>query len=198
MSVKILNYHTMKSGTEEIKRLKKLVRKLTDENEYLRSPLYLFEVTEAIQGSYSGLLNPPLKELLTTTLKQKACTFQLDINDIICIKSDGKIKWIFLTKKQKSISGELFESDKLQFTGSIADFCKKYDTPKIHLCTVSRSVAVNPNYYFLSSKKLLLVGNVNPHGIDIPISSRFVDNFIERKATLERISSFQKIDFHSK
>jgi hypothetical protein len=184
---------------KEIKRLRRLVKDLKAENEYLKSPLYLFEMTEAIQGTYSVLLNPPPLEF-SATKNQKACTFQIDINDIICVKSDGKIKWIYFVKKQTSIFGERSESDRLSFTGTIDDFCKKYDAPGIHLCIVSRSVAVNPHYYFINSKKLRLLGETNPHNKcnDIPISPKFINDFIERKSTLEKIISFQKIPFRSK
>lgn len=185
---------------KQIYELKKLVRGLTLENEYLKSPLYLFEITEAIQGRYSSLLNPPSQEFKTTSLKQKSCTFLINVTDIVCIQSDRKMKWIYFTKKQVSISGERFESDKLHFTGTIEDFCKKYDTTGIHLCMVSRSIAVNPSYYFLNSKKLQLLGNIIPHDTcnHLPISPKFINDFIERKTTLEKISSFQKIGFRSK
>jgi len=189
----------MDSKEEENKKLKKLIRALRKENEYLKSPLYLFQVTETIQSRYSILLNPPPQEF-STTKNQKSCTFQIDINDIICIKSDGKMKWIYFVKKQTSIYGERSESDKLHFTGTIDEFCKKYDAPRIHLCIVSRSVAVNPHYYFLNFKKLQLLGEINPHNLcnNIPISPKFVNNFIERKTALEKIISFQKITSRSK
>lgn len=183
-----------------IKELKKQIQQLREENEYLTSPLYLFEITEQIQNRYSILLSPPLKELSTTNNQQKNCVFKFDINDIVSIQSDGKVKWIYFSKGQESSSGARLVSDKLHYTGSLEEFCNQYDQPRIHLCIVSRSVAVNPSYYSLDGKKLKLVGKINPRGKcnNIPISLRFVKGFVERQETLKSIRSFQKIRFHSK
>lgn len=66
------------------------------------------------------------------------------------------MKWIYFDKKQTSISGKLSVSEKIHFTGTIDEFKKKYDNAQIDLCLVSRSVAVNPDLYFLSSETLHL------------------------------------------
>lgn len=184
----------------EFTKLKKQVAILREENDYLKSPLYLFEITEQIQGRYSILLNPPLKELSTTNNQQKNCVFKFDINDIVSIQSAGKVKWIYFSKQQESSSGARLVSDKLHYTGSLEEFCNQYDQPRIHLCIVSRSVAVNPSYYQLDGKKLKLMGKINPQGKcnNIPISQWFVKGFVERQETLKTIRSFQKIRFHSK
>lgn len=193
----------MNSGVikdSELKNLRKQVKLLQAENDYLKSPLYLFEITEQIQERYSILLSPPYKELSTTNNQQKNCVFKFDINDIVSIQSDGKVKWIYFVRQQESSSGARLVSDKLHYTGSLEEFCNLYDQPRMHLCIVSRSVAVNPSYYNLDVKKLKLVGKINPQGKcnNIPISQRFLKGFVERKETLKSIRSFQKIRFHSK
>ena len=184
----------------ELRNLRKQVILLQAENDYLKSPLYLFEISEQIQQRYSILLSPPFKELSTTNNQQKNCVFKFDINDIVSIQSDGKVKWIYFSKQQESCSGARLVSDKLHYTGSLEEFCNQYDQPRIHICIVSRSVAVNPSYYNLDGKKLKLVGKINPQGKcnNIPISLRFVKRFVERQETLKSIRSFQKIRFHSK
>lgn len=190
----------MDNKAKEIARLKKQISILRKENDYLKSPIYLFEITEQIQERYSILLSPPFKELSTTNNQQKSCVFKFDINEIVCIQSDGKVKWIYFVRQQESSSGARLVSDKLHYTGSLEEFCNLYDQPRIHLCIVSRSVAVNPSYYNLDGKKLKLVGKINPQGKcdNIPISQRFLKGFVERKETLTSIRSFQKIRFHSK
>ena len=193
----------MKADTKkdiEIAKLKKQVAILKEENNYLKSPLYLFEITEQIQERYSILLSPPSKALSTTNNQQKNCVFKFDINDIVCIQSDGKLKWIYFSKQQESDSGARLVSDKLHYTGSFEEFCNQYDQPRVHLCIVSRSAVVNPTYYHLDGKKLKLSGKINPQGKcnNIPISQRFVKGFVERQETLKTIRSFQKIRFHSK
>lgn len=184
---------------KEIKRLKRVVRKLQEENNFLKSPLYLYEVTEQIQDHYSVLLQPPPREFKTTK-GQRSSVFQIDMNDIVCVISDGKSKWVYFNKMQESVRGERFVSDKLSFTGNLQSFCNVYDPPKIHLCIVSRSVAVNPSYYYLDANKLRLIGKKKSHSVcnEIVITPKHISNFIERKSALENIRSFQKIQFRSK
>ena len=77
----------------------------------------------------------------------------LNMNDIVCIKSDGKIKNIHFNKEQTSVSGEKFVSRILSFNGTIQSFRKKYDAAEIHICEISKSEAVNVFYYSLNAKK---------------------------------------------
>jgi hypothetical protein len=192
----------MNSKDREISRLNKLVKKLQDENNYLKSPLYLYSLYDIISGQYSILLNPPPKEFRTTK-GQKAAIFKIDINDIICIVSDNndaKSKWIYFKRIQTSIDGIRLTSDKLSFTGSLEAFCKEYDQAKVHLCIVSKSTAINPFYYSLDKNILKISKESTVHNScnNIIISPKFKKNFIERKATIEYLISFQKIEFSSK
>jgi hypothetical protein len=189
----------MDTKDKELAQLKKIISRLKDENEYLKSPLYLFHVTEQIQGNYSILLNPPSIDFRTTK-GQKAAFFKIDINDIICVVSDGKSKWLHFIRPQISIDGARLTSEKLSFTGSLDEFCSKYDRPKIHLCIVSRSVAVNPFYYHLDKNRLMLNEGIIGKEVcnKIVVSPKFRTDFIVRKETIERIVSFQKIQIHSK
>ncbi len=187
------------SDKQKIKQLQKKVNDLKAEIDYLKSPLYLFEVIESIKGTYSVLLNPPLRDFPTTS-NQKACTYKITPAQIVCIKSEGKIKWIYFESPQISVSGVRFVSDKLSYYGSLDEFCKDYDSAQVHLCVISRSVAVNPAFYFLDSDKVRLMGDNNPHGVcdNLSISPQFVQRFSERKATIDSIISFQKIRFEGK
>jgi hypothetical protein len=192
----------MDSKDKEIARLKKLVQELKDENDYLKSPLYLSFITDEIQGRYSILLNPPLKDFRTTKA-QKAAMFKIDMNEIICVISDNddaKSKWIYFNRVQTSVEGIRLVSDKLSFTGSLEAFCKKYDNTKIHLCIVSKSTAVNPFYYYLDKNRLKLIKESTTYNScnNIIISPKFIKDFIDRKAAIENIISFQKNEFHSK
>lgn len=184
---------------EEIKRLKKLVRELKIENDCLKSPLHLFDLMEELIGHYSILLNPEPKELRTTK-GQRATYFKFDINDIVCVKSDGKTKWIYFNKPQISIDGIRYKSDKLSFTGSLVDFCAMYDQTQIHLCIISKSCAVNPSYYYIDKNRLKLNTSHNPGNScnDLIISPKHSEDFTNRKMMLEQIISFQKKPFHSK
>lgn len=187
----------MNSDDNTIVGLKKKVEKLQEENNYLKSPLYMFEICQMIKGEYSVLLNPPEFQF-TTTKNQKSCTFCININDIVCIISEGKTKWIYFKEPQSSIDGIRHVSDKLSYTGSLEDFCLLYDRPKVHLCQISRSVIVNLFFYYLdrSQAKLIDPKLFNRKECDnLPISKNYVKEFTTRKASLKSIISFQKIDF---
>jgi DNA-binding LytR/AlgR family response regulator len=189
----------MDAKDKKIKELKALVKKLKAENEFLKSPLNIFNLIDSIKGTYSILLNPPFKKI-TTTKGQKACTFEFDINDIVCVISSGKIKWIYFIKPQTSIGGIHYVTDKIHFTGNLIEFCKKFDPPKIHLLQISRSTLINPKYYYLNSNKVCLDGKINPHNKcnNLLISKKCIEDFNLRKSNLEEIASFQKNDIRSK
>lgn len=189
----------MDSKDKKIKELKTLIKKLKAENEFLKSPLNIFNLIDGIKGTYSILLNPPFKKF-TTTKGQKACTFEFDINDVICVISSAKVKWIYFNKLQTSISGVHHVTDKLHYTGNLIEFCKKFDPPKIHLLQISRSVLINPKYYYLNSNCVRLLGKINPHNVcdNLIISEKYIKDFNLRKSNLAEIASFQKNDIRSK
>ena len=128
----------MNSKDSIITSLQTKISELQEENDHLKSSLYMFEICEIIKGQYSIFLNPPEFQF-TTTKSQKACSFKINVNDIVCIKSNGKTKWIYFREPQSSVDGIKHTSDKLSYTGSLEDFCTQYDRPKVHLCQISRS-----------------------------------------------------------
>ena len=189
----------MDAKDKEISQLKKLVKKLRNENDYLKSPMYLYDVTEQIQGKYSILLNPPSLDLRTTK-GQKAAFFKINVNDIICVTTDGKSKWIHFKCPQTSYDGIKLTSEKLAFTGSLEEFCLKYDSSRIHLCIVSRFSAINLFYYNVDKDQLILNDDLKANEIChmIALSPQHRGDFITRKEITERLVSFQKIQIHSK
>lgn len=186
----------MDKKDELIRTLRKKLRQLQKENDFYTSYSFLYGIISGIQGNYNILLNPPLKEF-STTKDQKACQFKIDLNEIICIGAEGKMKWIYFSKPQTSYCGIKHVSSKLHFYDTIENFCKDYDAPKLHLCIVNRSFAVNPNYYNLNENKLELIEPIE--NIDeikeISITKKHISEFVERKEKFESIRSFQKIDF---
>lgn len=177
--------------------LQRKVEELQKENDYLKSPLYMFEICQIIKGEYAILLNPPEFPFMTTK-SQKSCTFSININDIVCIISDGKTKWVYFNEPQSSIEGIRHVSDRLSYTGNLEDFCLQHDRPKVHLCQISRSVVINLFYYYIDRNQVKLIdAKLFPNkGCDnLPISKKYVKEFTTRKASLKSIISFQKIDF---
>jgi hypothetical protein len=186
----------MISDANYILDLKAKIAQLEEQNKFLKSPLYISEICDIIKREYSNLLNPPLFEFKTTK-GQRSCSFELDINDIVCVTSDGKTKWIHFQVPQSSINGVKHVSDKLCFTGSLEEFCLEFDKPKIHLCQITRSVIVNIFYYYVDRKQLRLVDETSnmEECNNFQISKDFKSDFIRRKSGLKHMLSFQKIDF---
>lgn len=187
----------MNSNEKYILDLQNKIAELQEENDYLKSSLYMFEICQMIKGEYSVLLNPPLFQF-DTTKSQKSCSFKININDIVCVVSDGKTKWIYFKEPQSSIDGIRHTSDKLSYTGSLEDFCTEFDRPKVHLCQISRSVIVNLFFYYLDRNhaKLIKSEKIATKECDnLAISKKYLTEFINRKSSLKSIISFQKIDF---
>lgn len=187
----------MNSNENYILELKNKIIKLQEENNYLKSPLYMFEICELIKGEYSALLNPPLFQF-ETTKNQKSCSFKININDIVCIISDKKTKWIYFKEPQSSFDGIKHTSYKLSYTGSLEDFCTEYDRPQVHLCQISRSVIVNLFFYFLDRNQVKLLESEKisiKECNNLTITKKYLEEFKNRKISLKSIVSFQKIDF---
>lgn len=190
----------MKSKDELITKLKRENRDLKKENEYFKSPLFMWDICQVVKEEYSILLSPP-KIKLHTTKNQKACSFEININDIICVLSSGKTKWVYFKEPKFSLTGIRHTSDKLSFTGSLNNFCNSFDKPSIHLCQISKSVIVNIFYYYLDRKTLRLI---NPHNNkrgncdELSISQEYLETFLNRKSAVKNIITFQKIDFRGK
>ena len=72
---------------KEIQALKAKVKVLEEENNWLQSPLYMFEFIDLLLGNYSLLLHPPRIEI-RSSLNQKACFFLIDVKNIVCIIQD--------------------------------------------------------------------------------------------------------------
>jgi len=187
----------MTSKDDVIKKIQKENRDLKRENNYFKSPDFLWGICEIIKGEYSNLLNPPKKEF-NTTKNQKACSFEININDIICILSNGKTKWIYFKEPQSSFSGIRHVSDKLSYTGNLADILKEFDKPKIHLLQISRSTIVNVFYYFLDRNKLRIIdANKLRHSNcnNLSIGTEYMEDFKSRKSAIANLTSFLKIEF---
>jgi hypothetical protein len=169
---------------------------LKKENDFYKTPLFFDGVIKGIQGEYNYLLNPPVKEF-STTKEQKVSRFRIDLNEIVCIVAEGKRKWIYFSKPQTSYCGIKHISSKLHFYASFENFCKDFDAPKMHLCIVNRSFAVNPNYYVFNENKLELIETFENFDKikEISIPKKYISEFVERKEKFESLRSFQKIDF---
>lgn len=179
--------------------LRRLLLEEIAENDYLTSSMHEYEFIQRINGEYSLFLNPPAFTFKTSH-NMLSCTFSIKVNDIICIISDGKTKWIYFNSPQTNIDGVHHISDKLSFTDNIPNTCKLLDNSQIHLNQVSRFAAVNISYYTLDSERLILniVNYHHPECGKIKITPGFVQNFISKKKDLESIISFQKKSIDSK
>ncbi len=179
--------------------LRKIIMELQKEIENLNSLGHQWDIIQRIQGNYSILLNPPSQVFHTTSLKSSACTFEIKIEEIICILSEKKTKCIWFRSIQKSIEGEKYESNCLTFTGTIESFIDEYEKSKVLLCKVSRSAAVNLKFYDLDGNKLRLNSGHKPNiDVDnIKVGKDYMKELVIRKGALDKIISFQKIDFRS-
>jgi hypothetical protein len=179
--------------------LQKIIIELQKEIEHLNSSGHQLDIIQKIQGNYSILLNPPSQVFHTTSLRSRSCTFEIKIIDIICILTDKKTKYVWFRSSQKSIEGEKYESNCLTYTGTIESFIEKYEKPKVLLCKISRSAAVNLLYYDLDGAKLRLnISNQSAtYREDIPVGKEYLKEIVLRKGNLDKMISFQKIDFRS-
>lgn len=179
-------------------------KELHAEISYLKSPLYSWDIIQGVQGYYSSLLTPKPQIFKTTSNKSRSSTFEIKIQDIICVIADGKYKDIYFRQKQKSVEGDLFESFKLSFNGTIEEFISIYHPTRLLLCKVSRSAAVNVLLYSIDGNNVRLNLKEYPEpdtgekSIDeISIGKEYLGQIKSQLNAIDQILSFQKIDFRS-
>lgn len=182
-----------------INQLENEIEELQSENDYLKSPLYSWDIIQGVQGNYSSLLAPPPQIFKTTSLKSMSSIFEIKVQEIICILSDGKNKEIYFRQKQKSVEGDRFESIKLTFIGTIEEFISVYDPSRLLICKISRSAAVNVLFYSIDGNKvsLNLKDYTEPKTANISIGKEYMGQIKSQLNAVEQILSFQKIDFRT-
>jgi DNA-binding LytR/AlgR family response regulator len=178
---------------KEIQILKEKIKSLEEENDWIKSPLYMFELIDLLLGNYSLLLNPHRIEI-RSSLNQKACFFSIDIKNVVCIIADERAKYIYLKKAIKSVEGKLHKTNKIALNENLKNICNKLDSSKVHLAQVSKSVAVNVAYYDLDGENLI----INTKDLEfiecekIPISKSYIKSFKIQKEAIDSFLLLQK------
>lgn len=158
---------------------------------------------ENIVGLYDIYLNPhPVP--ITSQVKGKSVQFKVKSTNVICIKSEGRHKCIYLKEPIKSIQGELLNTSKIFINHAekkLETLCSDLDSLQFRLMVISRSEVVNVGFYDLNKNKLQL--NLDNYQStedckNIKIGKAFVETFIEKKETYESIVSLQKKNLRDK
>lgn len=183
----------MKDYKSENKTLKQELSKALKKIKWYESPLFIFEMVENLTGTYSVLLYPPSVKI-KSTLKQKSCSFNVNVGDVICILSDERTKYIYLKTIQKSFEGVLNETNKIIVNETVDKICRRLDSSCFHLVKVSPSAAVNIAYYDLDKKHLKInFKGYKPINCNrISITDSFIDNFKVQKAAFDHVKELQK------
>jgi hypothetical protein len=155
----------------------------------------LWKLFENVTESYEMYLNPHPVKIIAQS-KNKSVKFEINPVNIVCIKSDERIKYIYLKESIKSIDGELINSNKITINDSKSNLealCKYFDSLQFRLLKVSKSDAVNVAYYDLNKSSLLLNLNSYQHSECrvISLGKGFPDKFKARKENFEKTTSLR-------
>jgi hypothetical protein len=160
--------------------------KLRNENAFLRSPAYLSHICDVLLDEYSIVLSPEPIEFEHGLLK-----YQINLNDLICIESDGKLKKVHFRKSQTSLTHLHRSTDLIEIHIDYNDLIKKLDPNHTILCFVNRKFCVNTRLYFNSRKKIIcmieLKANWKAKLNEINIGENYFEEFIKLKCNYDQI-----------
>ena len=135
----------MKSRNEillENSLLKEKIRELESQIRVINNPSRKVEELDLILGHYDNILNPPRKDLEFGKSK-----FSIDLNDLVCVKSDGRLKIMYFIKIQVSLNDKNGSKDFIRFDGSFQALMDNIDKIHSHMFQVNRSLWVNVRHF---------------------------------------------------
>ncbi len=115
-----------------------------------------FDAIEGVKSEYSILLFPP--SIKVNTFKNKHEFYDIRINDILWVESNGRMKQIFLNKSMTNNDG-INKTDRISISTDKLNFeklIKILDPTSIHLSRVSRTFILNVGYFKLNGISLEL------------------------------------------
>jgi len=126
----------------ENSQLKEKIRVLETRIRFLNDPSRIEELLDLILGHYDIILNPPSKNLEFGKSK-----FSIDLNDLVCVESRGRLKIMYFIKNQMSLNDKNGSKDFIRFDGSFDVLMDKIDKIKSHMIQVNRSLLVNVRHF---------------------------------------------------
>jgi hypothetical protein len=164
-------------------------KELHAEIQTLKSPIYLSYLCDVLLQEYSMVLNPAPIEFEHGLLK-----YQININDLICIESDGKLKKLHFRKDQTSLTNLHQSTDCIKIFIKYDDLIEKLDPSHSILCLVSRKYCVNSRLYFNTHRKIHCQIELKVIWKDklneISIEEKYFEEFIKLKCIHEQIKSW--------
>ena len=180
----------------KIQNLQKIIKqknKLLDDYKNNWS-INLFNSLQAITDEYSILLNPPVVKL-KASYKNKSEAYNIKIENVIGIFSEGRTKKILLESSISGIGNNVRNTDLICVESSWESIIQKLDRVKFHLCEIDKSTFLNIKYYDLTNDELTFSINKSkfPEYKKFELKGDYKNNFILMKENYNRIYWLQKV-----
>lgn len=158
--------------------------------------LALFAHFQDILSKHRNELDPSIVKVAATHNRQ-SLVYEIDPKNIVCVRTDGKKKYIFLTKKIKNIEGPLNVTDQVVVNRNkytLEDLCNDLDILNFRLVMVSDRAIVNVGYYHQFKKTLQLILPYPYHKCkSITLGDHFINDFLKVKAHYDDVISLQRL-----
>lgn len=175
--------------------LKALKKELRDEKASWAIQLWMLIEDEVEELSI--FYNPwPVK--VKATYGGKSLIYEIRVVDILCILSEGRVKYIYTKKPYKNEEGPLQITEKImvdQNDLTLEKLCKHMDSLEGHLVVVGRGKAINMAHYHFSGSEFEAFTKSRKHTKINTIKSGtgYIENYIERKKWFDDFRSLQRL-----
>lgn len=158
--------------------------------------LVLFRHFQDILSKHRTELDPAFVKVAATHNRQ-SLIYEINPKDIVAVKTEGKKKYIYLTKKIKNIEGPLHVTDQVVVNRNkytLEDLCADLDILNFRLVMVSDRAIINVEYYHQFKKTLQLILPYPHHKCkSITLGEHFINDFIKVKAHFDDVISLQRL-----
>lgn len=164
-------------------------------NEYQNNyVMNMFNSLNTICEKFGALLNPiPIS--LNASYKGKSERYEVNIENILCVVSEGRSKFILLRRPIIGIGNNVRETKVICCNYNMDELINLFNRVNINFFEVNRSVLVNLKHYGINQNQLQCTMDL-PEGYQryfkIKLNKEKLSHFVNRKGNYKSIYSLHK------
>jgi hypothetical protein len=155
----------------------------------------MFNSISAITGEFHSIINP-VPAIISASYMNKPERYEVKVEDVVCVTSEGRTKTILLRKKIVGIGPNERETNKIQSNCKWENIISQLNRVNLNLFKVSKSIAVNVRYYESQKSNINTSENLPKQYLKletINLDEKTMSNFIAAKANFHRVFNLHKV-----
>jgi hypothetical protein len=189
-----------RSTSQKLEELTKINKVLVEELREIKCnwSLALFSHFQEILSKHRSELDPTIVNVAATNNRQ-SLIYEINPKDVVCVKTEGKKKFIFLKEKIKNIEGPLHITDQVVVNRNkytLENLCADLDILNFRLVMASDRAIVNVEYYHRFKKTLQLIHPYAHHKCkSITLGQLYINDYEKVKNHFDDLISLQRLSF---